>query len=183
MFADQATHSFNMDSSKKVITLEAERQKQNKNEKVRKIVEQLNSSQNEPTNKDLIKMVQKKIIILPLIIIGIMIMAFCCCCFCGQDECCENDTKLISTPPVVKEKLTELAAFFQEEDTQNNLLMFWIPLVLGVVFGILLIGSLIAGPLKWMNNKDNWVYGIRVQDKAALSAKKGHNLAPVEETK
>ena len=79
-----------MDSSKKVITLEAERQKQNKNEKVRKIVEQLNSSQNEPTNKDLIKMVQKKIIILPLIIIGIMIMAFCCCCFYGQDECCEN---------------------------------------------------------------------------------------------
>ena len=84
----------------------------------------------------------------------------------------------------MKEKLTELAAFFQEEDTQNNLLMFWIPLVLlGVVFGIRLIGSLLAGPLKWMNNKDNWVYGIRVQDKAALSAEKGHNLAPVEETK
>ena len=171
MFADQETHSFNMDSSKKVITLEAERQKQNKNEKVRKIVEQLNSSQ------------KKKIIILPLMIIGIMIMAFCCCFFCGQDECCENDTNLISTPPVVKEKLTELAAIFQEEDAQNDFLMFWIPLVLGVVFGILLIGSLIAGLLKWMNNKDNWVYGIRVQDKAALIAEKGHNLAPVEETK
>ena len=55
---------------------------------------------------------------------------------------CEDDTKLISTPPVLKEKLTELATLFQEEDTQDDLMMFWIPLVLGVFFGILLIGIL-----------------------------------------
>ena len=109
---------------------------------------------------------------------------------------CEDDTKLLSTPPVIEEKLTELATLFQEEDTQDDLLMFWIPLVLGVLFGILLIGSLIAGLLKWIenrarnnqsllgiNNEGNWVYGSRVQDKAALTAEKGQNLAPVEETK
>ena len=68
--------------------------------------------------------------------------------------------------------------------------------MLGVFFGILLIGSLIAGLLKWINyraqnnqsllginNEENWVYGSRVQDKAALSVKKGQNVASVEETK
>ena len=64
---------------------------------------------------------------------------------------CEDDTKLISTPPVIEEKLTELAKVFQDEDTQDDLLRFWISLVLGVFFGILLIGSLIAGLLKWIN--------------------------------
>ena len=97
---------------------------------------------------------------------------------------------------VVKEKLTELATVFQEEDTQDDLLRFWIPLVLGVFFGILLIGSLIAGLLKWSNYRarnnqsllginieGNWVYGSKVQDKAALTAENGQNLAPVEDTK
>ena len=131
-------------------------------------------------------MVTKKVIIIPLLI-AIMIVAFSCCCFCGHDECCVDDTKMISSLPV---------GIFQEEATQDDLLMFWIPLVLGIVFGILLIGSLIAGLLNWMNfgarksqsllgmsNEDNWVYGSRVQDKAALSAEKGQNLAPVKETK
>ena len=106
------------------------------------------------------------------------------------------DTKLISNPHVIEEKFTEVANIFQEEETQDDLLMFWIPLVLGVFFGILLIGSLIAGLLKWMdyrvrknqsllgiNDEDNWVYGSKVQDKAALTAEKGQNLTTVEETK
>ena len=109
---------------------------------------------------------------------------------------CEDDKKLISNPHVIEEKLTELATVFQEEGKQDDLLMFWIPLVLGVLFGILLIGSLIAGLLKWIdyrapnnqsllgiNDEDNWVYGSKVQDKAALTAKKGQNLATVEKTK
>ena len=109
---------------------------------------------------------------------------------------CEDDTKLISTHPVIEEKLTELAKVFQNEDTQDDLLRFWISLVLGVFFGILLIGSLIAGLLKWINyraqnnqsllginNEENWVYGSRVQDKAALTAEKGQDVASVEETK
>ena len=229
-----------MDSKKKDIDLQAQRLEQNRNEKVRKIKEHLNSSQNEPTNKDLIQKVQRKIsedfttmkehldkkFFGLCLVFGIM--AYFICCFCGQDECygsvllafpfiiskeafcwtllkiinllkkipCEDDTKLISTPPVVKKKLTELATVFQEEDTQDDLLRFWIPLVLGVLFGILLIGSLIAGLLKWINYQarnnqsllginieGNWVYGSKVQDKAALTAKKGQNLAPVEETK
>ena len=229
-----------MDSNQKAITLKAQRLKKNRNEKAQKIVEQLNSSQNEPTNKDLIiKMVQEKISkgfktmkenVDEKFVIGLVvgIMAFFLCCFCGQDECyglallavpfiiskkafcwtlikiinllekipCEDDTKLISTPPVLKEKFNELATVFQEEEIQDDLLRFWIPLVLGVVFGILLIGSLIAGLLRWINYRarnnqsllginidGNWVYGSRVQDKAALSAEKGQNLAPVEEKK
>ena len=106
---------------------------------------------------------------------------------------CEDDNKLISTPPppVLKEKLTELATLFQEEDTQDDLMMFWIPLVLGVFFGILLIGGLIVALLKWINrarnnqsllginHEGNWVYGSKLQDKAALTAEKGKNLAPV----
>ena len=109
---------------------------------------------------------------------------------------CEDDKKLISNPHVIEEKLTELATVFQEEGKQDDLLMFWIPLVLGVLFGILLIGSLIAGLLKWIdyrapnnqsllgiNDEDNWVYGSKVQDKAALTAEKGQNLATVEKTK
>ena len=51
-----------MDSNKKDITLEARRQEKNRNEKVRKIEEQLNSSQNdEPTYKGPIQMFQEKI--------------------------------------------------------------------------------------------------------------------------
>ena len=60
LLVEQATHSI-MDSNKKDITLEARRLEKNRNEKVRKIEEQLNSSQNyEPTIKDLIQMVQAK---------------------------------------------------------------------------------------------------------------------------
>ena len=93
-----------------------------------------------------------------------------------------DDTKLISSLPV---------GIFQEA-TQDDLLIFWTALVFGIVFGILLFGSLIAGLLKWarksksllgINIEDNLVYGSRVQDKAALSAEKGQNLAPVKETK
>ena len=92
---------------------------------------------------------------------------------------------------MIEEKFTELANVFQETGKQDDLLMFWIPLVLGVLFGILLIGSLILGLLKWIdyrarnnqsllgiNDEGNWVYGSKVQDKAAKTAEKGINLGP-----
>ena len=108
---------------------------------------------------------------------------------------CEDDTKLISSPPV-KEKITELAKVFQEEETKNDLLVFWIPLlVLAAWFGILLIGGIITGLVRWMinrarnnqtllgiNDEGSWVYGSKLQQKAALTADEGKNV-PVEETK
>ena len=106
---------------------------------------------------------------------------------------CEEDTKLLSPPPV-KEKITELAKVFQEEETQDNLLTFWIPIVLGVLFGILIIGGAIAGFMKWMinrqnnqtllriNDEGNWVYGSNVQERAALTAEEGKKTR-VGETK
>ena len=107
---------------------------------------------------------------------------------------CEDDTKLLTSPPV-KETFTELANKFQKEETQDDLLMFWIPLVLGVLFGILFIGGIIAGLVRWMinrarnnqtllgiNDEGSWVYGSKLQQKAALTAEEGENV-PVEETK
>ena len=107
---------------------------------------------------------------------------------------CEDDTKLL-TSPLVKETFTELANKFQKEETQDDLLVFWIPLVLGVLFGILLIGGIIAGLVRWMinrarnnqtllgiNDEGSWVYGSKLQQKAALTADEGKNV-PVEETK
>lgn len=105
---------------------------------------------------------------------------------------CEEDTKLLSPPPV-KEKITELAEVFQEEETQDDLLTFWIPIVVGVLFGILIIGGAIAGFMKWMINRNNqtllrinnegkWVYGSNVQERAALTAEEGKKT-PVGETK
>ena len=106
----------------------------------------------------------------------------------------EDDTKLLSPPPL-KEKFTELAKVFQEEKTHDDLLLFWIPLVLGVLFGILLIGGIIAGLVRWMinrarnnqtllgiNDEGSWVYGSKLQQKAALTAEDGKKV-PVEETK
>ena len=87
-----------MDSKKKDIALQAQRLEENRNEKVRKIKEHLNSSQNEPTNKDLIQKVQRRISedfttmkeYLDKKFIGLClvfgIMAYFICCFCGQDE-------------------------------------------------------------------------------------------------
>ena len=117
-----------MDSNKKDITLEARRLEKNRNEKVRKIEEQLNSSQNyEPTIKDLIQMVQAKTtddfktikdnlgrlknkiplslssattILLPLLI---GIMAYFICCFCGQDEC--YGPVLLAVPIIISKKV------------------------------------------------------------------------------
>lgn len=95
----------------------------------------------------------------------------------------------------MKETFTELANKFQKEETQDDLLVFWIPLVLGVLFGILLIGGIIAGLVRWMinrarnnqtllgiNDEGSWVYGSKLQQKAALTADEGKNV-PVEETK
>ena len=117
-----------MDSNKKDITLEARRLEKNRNEKVRKIEEQLNSSQNyEPTIKDLIQMVQAKTtddfktikdnlgrlknkiplslssattILLPLLI---GIMAYFICCFCGQEEC--YGPVLLAVPIIISKKV------------------------------------------------------------------------------
>ena len=108
---------------------------------------------------------------------------------------CEDDTKLISSPPV-KEKITELAKVFQEEETKNDLLVFWIPLlVLAAWFGILLIGGIITGLVRWMinrarnnqtllgiNDEGSWVYGSKLQQKAALTSEDGGKVS-VEETK
>ena len=107
---------------------------------------------------------------------------------------CEDDTKLLASPPV-KEKFTELAKVFQEEEAQNDLFVFWIPLVLGVLFGILLIGGITAGLIRWMinrardnqtllgiNDEGSWVYGSKLQQKAALTAEDAGKV-PVEETK
>ena len=125
LFVEQSTHSF-MDSSKKDITLEAQRLEQKRNEEVHKIVQQLNLSQNEPTDKSLIQKVQEKItedfetikdnldeifvglplllspatnIILPLLI---GIMAYFICCFCGQDEC--YGPFLLAAPIIISKK-------------------------------------------------------------------------------
>ena len=169
-----------------------------------------------------IKVPDASFIIWVPILIGILTYLICCFSLCEENDCCgpilltfplfrwcllqainllkkipcEDDTKLISTPHVIEEKFTELANVFQETGKQDDLLMFWIPLVLGVFFGILLIGSLILGLLKWIdyrarnnqsllgiNDEGNWIYGSKVQDKAALTAEKGKNLATVEETK
>ena len=156
------------------------------------------------------------------ILIGIITYLICCFSLCEENDCCwpillliskkalcwcliqtinllkkvpcEDDTKLLSPPPV-KEKFTELAKVFQEEETQDDLLLFWIPLVLGVLFGILLIGGAIAGLVRWMTNRarnnqtllrindeGSWVYGGKLQQKAALTAE-DRKKVPVEETK
>ena len=127
LLVEQATHSI-MDSNKKDITLEARRLEKNRNEKVRKIEEQLNSSQNyEPTIKDLIQMVQAKTtddfktikdnlgrlknkiplslssvttILLPLLI---GIMAYFICCFRGQEEC--YGPVLLAVPIIISKKV------------------------------------------------------------------------------
>ena len=133
------------------------------------------------------------------IFLGILTHFVCCFSLGNENDCCgvilwEDDTKLISAPPV-KEKLTELATVFQKDETQDDLLMFWIPLLLGVLIGLLLIGGIIAGFVKWMmyltqnnqtllgiNNEGKWVYGTKLQDKAALTANEGKDL-PTRETK
>ena len=224
-----------MDLSQKVQKVSTSQEKK-RNEKVRKIKEQLKVKKGEArplvekikTEIKNIKFPDASSIIWMPILIGILSYLICCFSLCEKNDCygpiiltfpllmskkalcwcllhtinllkkipCEDDTKLISTSFVIEKKMTELATIFQEEDTQDDFLMFWIPLVLGVLFGILLIGSLITGLLKWLkyraqnnqsllgiNDEGNWVYGSKVQDKAALTAEKGKNLAPVEEAK
>ena len=120
-----------MDSSKKDIASEAQRLEQKRNEKVHKIVQQLNSSQNEPTVKSLIQKVQEKITEdfetikdnldeifvgrfkykIPLslspatnIILPLLIgiIAYFICCFCGQDEC--YGPFLLAAPIIISKK-------------------------------------------------------------------------------
>ena len=122
-----------MDSNQRDITLEARRLEKNRNEKVRKIEEQLNSSQNdEPTNKGLIQMFQEKITDdfktikenldkkfvgrlkykTPLSLSSattillpalIGILAYFICCFCGQDEC--YGPVLLAVPIIISKKV------------------------------------------------------------------------------
>lgn len=122
-----------MDSNKKDITLEARKLEKNRNKKVRKIEEQLNSSQNdEPTNKGPIRMFQEKITDdfktikenldkkfvgrlkykTPLSLSSattilfpalIGILAYFICCFCGQDEC--YGPVLLAVPIIISKKV------------------------------------------------------------------------------
>merc|ERR1712227_1161682 len=159
LFVGQLTHSLMDSKNEDVIASKAQKLKEKRNENVRKIKEQLNSSRIKPTNRDLIQEkstnsfkaikenLDEKFVGLCLVVV----MAFFLCCFCGQDKCygsvilavpiliskkafcwtllkiinllrkipCEDDTKLISTPPVIEEKLTELAKVFQDEDTED----------------------------------------------------------------
>ena len=121
-----------MDSNKKDITLEARRLEKHRNEKVRQIEEQLNSSQNdEPTNKGPIQMFQEKITddfktikenldkkfvarlkyktplslssaTTILLPVLIGILAYFICCFCGQDEC--YGPVLLAVPLIISKK-------------------------------------------------------------------------------
>ena len=192
-----------IETVREVIKEEANEFREKKQEDVNRIRENLNgNSLMERITQ--IKTGAKKIkapapIIWIPILLGILTYFVCCFSLGNENDCCgvilwEDDTKLISAPPV-KEKLTELATVFQKDETQDDLLMFWIPLLLGVLIGLLLIGGIIAGFVKWMmyltqnnqtllgiNNEGKWVYGTKLQDKAALTANEGKDL-PTRETK
>ena len=104
---------------------------------------------------------------------------------------CEEQKKPTFTP-ALKEIVSEVTIVFHEE--KDPILMFWILLAFSVLLGILLLGGLIFGLVQWTRNQNiktllginedgNWVYGSKVQEKAALTAENGKGGSIVCERK